>query len=306
MKEHGQKILMGFATVLLSWQLCLGQQKMQFTQYMFNGAVINPAYAGADGVLSLTAIQRQQWAGIENAPSTQTLSAHALVKKKQFGIGAMLVNDRIGVHTGQTFAAQYAYHLPVSEESFISFGLQSGLYSFKSDYASLGAQANDPQVYDPVTKRTFFDVGAGLYYRSPKLHLGISAPELIPRQVNFNDTLSVQLSKVNLLGFARYTISTSDLIDVQPSLLVKYLRGVPASFDLNVNMIYRKVLLLGGSFRKSESISFLMKMQITTQLQLGYAYDHPIGIVARASNGSHELMAGYVFKEIKKKVISPR
>ncbi len=282
------------------------QQKMQFTQYMFNGVVINPAYAGAEGALSLTAIQRTQWSGVENAPNTQTFSAHSLFKKKQFGLGLTFVNDKIGVHNSKSVMTQYAYHLSVADHSYFSFGLQAGIYNLRSDYASLGSQAYDPQISDPVMTRTFFDLGAGFYFRSPRFHAGLSAPELIPKRFTFSDTLSVHLSKVNFFIFSKYRMTASSTIDIEPSVLVKYLDGVPVSFDINANMIYRKVLVFGLSFRQKESIDFLMRMQITSQLQIGYAYDHPIGVLSRVSNGSHELMVNYTFKDIRKRVISPR
>jgi hypothetical protein len=78
------------------------------------------------------------------------------------------------------------------------------------------------------------------------------------------------------------------------------------SFDINANMIYRKVLTLGLSYRKDESVDFLFKAQVTRQLQIGYAYDHPIGKVSMLSNGSHELMVQYVFRYVEKDITSPR
>jgi type IX secretion system PorP/SprF family membrane protein len=283
------------------------QQKMQFTQYMFNGLVINPAYAGADEALSLTFIQRSQWAGVENAPSTQTLSAHTLFKKKHFGVGITIVNDKIGVHKNLSVLTNYAYHLRVAEKSYFSMGIQAGINNLKSDYASLVSMTNnDPKLYDPILSRTFFDFGAGVYFRSPRFHAGISVPELLPQQFTINDTLSVELSKMNFFFFSRYRITLNENIDLEPSGLIKYLSGVPVSFDANLNMIYRKVLTLGLSYRRAESVDFLMKAQVTPQLQLGYAYDFPIGVIARLSSGSHELMVQYVFRYVQKNVASPR
>ena len=299
-----------FLLLLLSTTMerkVFAQQNMQFTQYMFNGLVINPAYAGADEALSLTFIQRSQWAGIENAPNTQTLSGHTLFKKKQVGLGLTLVNDRIGVHKNLSALTSYAYHIRTGKQSHLSMGLQAGIKSLKSDYASLvNASNSDPTVYDAITSRTFFDFGAGIYFRSPVFHIGISAPELIPQQFAINDTLSVRLSKANLLVFSKYRFHIDTKIDLEPSIMVKYLDGVPLSFDVNLNMIYSKVLWLGLSYRKNESIDFLMKAQATPQLQVGYSYDHPFGTVSRVSNGSHELMVQYIFRYIEKKVASPR
>jgi type IX secretion system PorP/SprF family membrane protein len=283
------------------------QQKMQFTQYMFNGLVINPAYAGADEALSLTFIQRSQWSGVENAPSTQTLSAHTLFKKRHFGIGLTIVNDRIGVHKNLSVLTNYAYHLRVGEKSYLSMGFQAGINSLKSDYASLVSAANnDPKLYDPIMSRTFFDFGAGFYFRSPRFHFGVSAPELLPQQFTINDTLSVELSKTNFFIFSKYRMTLNENVDLEPAGLIKYLSGVPVSFDVNINLIYRKVLTLGLSYRKKESVDFLMKAQVSPQLQFGYAYDYPIGVISRLSNGSHELMVHYLFRYVQKNVTSPR
>jgi type IX secretion system PorP/SprF family membrane protein len=285
----------------------MAQQKMQFTQYMFNGLVINPAYAGADEALSLTFIQRSQWAGIENAPNTQTLSAHTLFKKKHFGLGLTVVNDKIGVHKNLNVLTNYAYHLRVADKSYLSMGIQAGINSLKSDYASLVSTANnDPKLYDPIMSRTFFDFGAGIYFRSPRFHMGVSAPELLPQQFVINDTLSVELSKTNFFIFSKYRMTLNENMDFEPAVLIKYLSGIPISFDVNVNMIYRKVLTLGLSYRKTESIDFLLKVQATPQLQVGYAYDYPIGAISRLSNGSHELMVHYLFRYVQKNVTSPR
>jgi type IX secretion system PorP/SprF family membrane protein len=283
-----------------------GQQKMQFTQYMFNGVVINPAYAGADEALSITAVQRSQWTGIKNAPNTQTISAHSLFKHKRLGLGLTFVNDRVGVHRNQSILTQYAFHIPTAKSSSLSFGLQAGVYNLKSDYASLRSYGGDPQVHDPVLSRTFIDFGAGVYYRSQQLSLGISAPELIPQKFTFNDTLAVTLSKVNLFFFGKYRFAMNEFVNLEPSALVKYLSGVPTSFDINLNMIYREVIVFGVGFRKSESIDLLLKMQVSRQLQLGYSYDHPVGVLGAVANGSHELCVNYIFKDFQQKSVSPR
>src|SRR6478736_4445164 len=103
------------------------QQNVQFTQYMFNGLVINPAYAGADEALSLTFVHRSQWTGMDNAPATQTLAAHTAIKEKKIGVGLILINDRIGVHKNFSALNSYAYHIRVGKQSYLSMGLQAGI-----------------------------------------------------------------------------------------------------------------------------------------------------------------------------------
>jgi type IX secretion system PorP/SprF family membrane protein len=295
-----------FATMLLTFHPGVAQQKVQFSQYMFNNLVINPAYAGADEALSLTFIHRAQWSGIDNAPTTQTLTGHTLFRKKHFGLGATIVNDQYGVHKNLSALTNYAYHLQTGKHSFLSLGVQAGIYNTRSDYASLiGGVTNDPRLYANISE-TFFDFGAGVYYRSPRLHVGLSAPQLLPETINLADTLSVRLSRTNYFLFSKYRITQNESLEYEPSILLKYFPGLPLSYDVNINMIYRKVLTLGLSYRKQESVDFLLKAQITPQFQVGYAYDHAIGSVARLSNGSHELMVQYLFKFVETKVASPR
>lgn len=285
----------------------IAQQKVQFTQYMFNGVVINPAYAGADEALSLTFIQRKQWANIESSPTTQTLSAHTLFKNKHFGLGATIINDRIGVHRDLSAMSNFAYHLRVGKESFLSMGLQAGMHSRKSNYARLAGSANmDPKLFDAAVSYTAFDLGMGFYFRSPRLHVGLSAPELLPEQFDLNDTTSITLRDANYFLLFKYRITVNENVDVEPSVLFKYFAGIPISYDINMNLIYRKVLTIGFSYRKVESVAFMLRGQITPQLQFGYSYDHPIGEVSRVSSGSHELMINYVFKYVQSKVDSPR
>lgn len=285
---------------------CIAQQKPQFTQYMFNGLIINPAYAGVDEALSLTFIDRHQWMGVENAPTTQTLSSHTQFKKKHFGVGLSIVNDKIGVHQNLSALTSFAYHLKTGKESFLSMGLQAGLDNARANYSSLYTNSNnDPNLVNSISE-TYFDVGFGLYFRSPKFHIGLSAPEFIPKRIYLNDTTSTQLSKINLFLFAKYKITLSENLELEPSTLIKYLPDLPVSFDANLNLIYRQVLTIGLSYRDSESVDFLLKAQVTQQLQFGYAYDYPISYSSKLSNGSHEIMANYVFRYKPRNVSSPR
>jgi type IX secretion system PorP/SprF family membrane protein len=284
----------------------MAQQKVQFSQYMFSGVVINPAYAGADEALSLTFINRSQWTGVPNAPTTQTLSGHTLAKKKHLGLGLNIIHDKIGVHKNLNVLSQYAYHLQTGRRSYLSMGLQAGFHNRRSDYASLAGASADPRIPNASYSNTFFDFGFGLYFRSPRFHLGVSAPELVPENINVNDTINITLSRANVFIFSKVRLSLSDNLDLEPSVLVKHFSNVPISFDANVNMIFRQVLTFGLSYRKDESIDALLKLKITPQMQIGYAYDHTIGEVANISSGSHEIMVNYVFKFVRSNVSSPR
>lgn len=283
------------------------QQRGHYTQYMFNGFLINPAYAGADGPLNVTFLHRSQWTGVKGAPSTQTLLVNSLFRDKQMGAGLSMVNEQIGIHRNLFALANYAYHLPVGPDQYLSLGLQAGIHSSRSDYGTLiGDLTNDPNLCNTLVNTNAFEFGAGLYFRSPKVHIGLSAPALVPGKVELNDTVTVKLANANYFLFSKYTIQASEAIALEPGALIKYLPGIPLSFDVNFNVVFQKVLTAGISYRNRESVDFLAIARMTPQLQVGYSYDYPIGNIRRISNGSHEVMASYLFRFARSGVTSPR
>lgn len=283
------------------------QQAFQFSQYMFNGLVINPAYAGVDEALSVTAYNRSQWTGLEGAPSTQSLSAHALLPRYRVGTGFLVTNDRIGIHQNLNVSAAGSYHLPVSKSSVLSFGLQATIAHRESDYQSLGANVNnDPKLASAGVSENMLDIGAGVYLRASRLHIGASAPYLLPGKLALNDTVTVKLSRRQAFLFSKVTFELSPTITFEPGFLIKYFPGMPLSYDVNTNFTFHKVLITGISYRKKESIDLLFRAQVTPQLQLGYGYDHTIGDVSALSGASHELMVNYLFRFNRSNSTSPR
>ena len=284
-----------------------GQQNPQFTQYMFNPLGINPGYSGLDGALSVTFLNRQQWSGIPNAPTTQALTMHALSKRKKLGFGVNLVNDKIGIHQNQFVQGNASYHLQTGPNSSLSMGMLAGINMRRSDYASiLTGTVTDPLVANASISKSFMDLGVGFYFKSRRFDAGLSAPSLLPKNLSVGDTLKVDFATTNLFLFAKYRVPLGLNFEAEPSALIKCLQGVPVSFDANVMLIYKSVLALGASYRKGESIAGLVKAEITSQFAAGYAYDYPVGNTSGFGTGSHEIMIKYKFVYSASRVSSPR
>jgi len=302
--------LVRYLTVVLmlitSSNFCAGQQKVQFTQYMFNGLVLNPALAGSDEALSLTFLNRNQWTSVDGAPTTQTFSAHTRIPGKRAGVGFVFVNDKIGVHKNQNLQGSFAYHLPLTSQSYLAMGLQAGFGFHKSDYASILTGNQSIGATSGSVAYQAFNMGVGIYYKSPRLEVGLSAPALMPEKYSYSDSIHINWSKSQYFTFIRYRIKLNPSFELQPSMLLKYMEGVPFSYDLNGALVIEEVLTLALAYRKNESIDVLLKAQLTPQLQLGCSYDYSTGNGSRFLGGSYELMVNYVFKYTQTKVASPR
>lgn len=286
-----------------------GQQLGQYTHYMSNELIINPAFAGGHDALSLTAIHRSQWVGLEGAPNTQSFSIHSLATNDQMGIGFTMINDRVGIHKNFTAQASYAYRLRLDRDSYISFGIQAGINHKSSDYGDLTVHpqgVNDPTLELVDYTKTGIELGAGVYLKTPKLHLGLSSPRLYSSRTEFNDSISVALNEAHYFLYGRYRTPVHSNIKLQPNMLIKYLPGLPVSWDVGLNAIWHEVLLTGISYRSTESIDLLFQAKITPQMKLGYGFDYTLKEVSRLGRSSHEFMLNYLFKYSNYRTRAPR
>ena len=62
------------------------QQEAQYSMYFFNPLMINPAYAGSQEALNVTAIHRDQWTNFNGAPKTTGLSIHSPLRSPNVGL----------------------------------------------------------------------------------------------------------------------------------------------------------------------------------------------------------------------------
>lgn len=158
------------------------QQNPQFTQYMYNQSIINPAYATANkSELNIGALYRSQWARIEGAPKTASLFVHYPVNDR-IEVGISFTNDDIGnVVTENNVYADFAYILPVSEKGKLSLGLKAGLTLFDANFNGFNLQSGgrDTDVaFNENVAQSFPNIGLGGFYFTEKFYVGLSAPNL--------------------------------------------------------------------------------------------------------------------------------
>ncbi|WP_224996949.1 PorP/SprF family type IX secretion system membrane protein, partial [Cesiribacter sp. SM1] len=125
------------AALLLAGGALFAQQRPAYSQYMFNGLALNPAYAGSQKQFNAMAVIRSQWVNFEGAPKTQMLSVHAPLDRKNIGLGMLISHETIGVHTDWSAYVSYAYQIKFKRAGMLSLGLQGGLNYRQSDFNSL-------------------------------------------------------------------------------------------------------------------------------------------------------------------------
>lgn len=285
--------------LVLSSQAVYAQFEASYTQYMFNGLAINPAYAGSHNSLDATLITRFQSPGVEGAPSTQTISGHSGIKDKKIGVGLMVITDKVGVTRQTGYYASFAYKVKF-DNSTLSLGLQGGATSYRSDYSQLLIkQAGDPLVNGDV-RETQPNIGAGVYYYSKLFYAGLSMPQM----VSASSTNIIQSQPIIFTTGVLFPIN--DAFKLKPNILVRTVEEQIAEIHCNLNLLIHEILWVGVSYRVNSSVSGLFELQLTNQWRLGYAYDATLSELQQVDSGSHEIMLNYQLRFSKKKVVNPR
>lgn len=291
--------ILTISLLLLTWIDLFGQSEATYSQYMFNGLAINPAYAGSHGSLDLTVLSRLQSVGIEGAPVTQTFTGHTAIVDRRIGLGFLVINDKIGVTQQTGFYLSYAYKIRF-DRSTLSLGLQAGGTMVDAKYSQLVIrQQGDPVLGDDIQgfKPNF---GAGIYYSSEYFYAGISMPQMI----NAGEKAITQLQPLIFTSGIVFTLNP--VLKLKPNILFRVVDQVPVEFNFNINLLIHEVVWFGVSYRPSNAAIVLLEVQLTDKLRFGYAYDFGINDLSKANTGSHEFMLNYQLRKNKKGVVSPR
>ena len=294
------------AIVLLSCTEAIAQQLPQFTQYMYNTISINPAYAGSRETISIVGLHRSQWAGLEGAPTTQTLSIHAPLRNDRIGLGLSFINDELGGENFSYLYGDFSYTIPLGIKTKLAFGVKAGFTSFSLDQDLRLAEPNDPSVYG-VEDRWTPNIGLGTFLHSDKWYLGLSAPRVLNTDRNKEEGFEA-LERLSYYFTGGYVFNLSTNTKFKPAFLVKATNGAPLSYDLTANFLFNEKLWLGAGYRINEStaaLGGLVDFQISKQLRIGYAYEHPFSAIRSFSNGTHEILIMFEFLQ-SKRIKSPR
>lgn len=304
------------------------QQDAQYSQYMFNSLVINPAYAGYKEALNISLLHRDQWTGIDGAPKTQSIVVDgAFFTDKKVGLGLAILNDKVGLQTQSSVYANYAYRLPVGEDnSRLSFGLAVGV----AQYVMNGDDAfvNDPNDLNFLGKQTYFapDAKFGVFYSNQKFYAGLSATNLLAKSINYQQVGNNTISRQGRHYFitAGYLLDVNDYLKFKPSFLIKEDTKGPTSLDINSFALIKETVWLGASYRTGvnlwkksslnnapftqNSLIGALEVFLKKNVRLGYAYDHTLSSLSSYSSGTHEVSLGLILNMNKKStmLLTPR
>ena len=285
------------------------QQDAQFSQYMFNKALINPAATGSDGI-NASLLYRNQWLNQPGAPKSFGLVVDAPVANNKVGLGLILANTTQGPLSFTRINTNYSYKINVGDGGGVYLGLQAGIVQYGIDRSALKTTTDvslDPTFAGNNLRRMIPDFGFGIMYKSEKFYIGLNVPHLLQSKIKFIneviDTTGMKMAQRTTFTqiFRHYyatagvNVDVNEDIQVQPSIMTRYVLNAPFAADINCNVTYKKMAWAGVGYRISTlgAIVGMVGLNITNTLRVGYAFDMTTGGVASYTGTSHEIMLSY-------------
>ncbi len=300
--------------ILLGTFSSKAQQDPQYTQYMYNTQVVNPAYAGNREALNFGLLYRTQWVNFgDGAPNTGTFTVNSPVGTNM-GLGLSIVNDRIGPAVETNFNIDYSYSINTSESSKLSFGLKAGLDILDVDFNKLNIlDDGDPYfVENNIDNKLQPQIGAGIYYNTEKFYAGLSVPNFLSTK-HFDESSIVNSSvettaaeRMHYFLIAGYVFDISDNLKFKPATLFKMVSGSPLQADVSANFLLYDKFTVGAAYRWSAAMSGLVGFQATDNIFIGFAYDYQTTDIEAYSDGSYEVMLRFEVFNKPERVITPR
>jgi type IX secretion system PorP/SprF family membrane protein len=296
-KRMGHTYLM---VLLLGCCMVSAQQDPQFTQYMYNTMSVNPAYAGSQGYLTALLMHRSQWVGVNGAPNTQVLAVDTPLENK-LGVGGILAHDALGPSSEIFVDGNVSYTIQLdSTNRKLSFGMKLGGRLFDVDFSKGLTQNPDVAFQNNIKSKFFPTIGAGLYYQAKDSYLGFAIPNFFSQKHYDGEEQEIAAERLHYYFIGGKFLDLTPEIVLRPSFFVKWVPGAPIIADVSVNAVLRETFTFGVAYRWDDSFSTLLGLQITPNLNAGYAYDLTTSNLANYTGGSHEIFLRYQFKELNK------
>jgi len=288
-------------TVLLAGFQLHGQQLPQYTQYMFNEFVINPAIAGVYNHYQIRTNHRFQWVGLADPPLTNSISFFGPHAKLDMGYGGYIYNDVTGPTSRTGFTGAYAYNIAIDGAMRLSMGISVSLLQYRIDGTQLNPKdVSDPSLLNMVSTSYMPDAGLGAYLYAEDFYVGLSVAQLLNNKIRIfdnKDGLNRLKTHLNLVGGYHYELNSDWMLE--PSVMIKGTAPKELSFDVTARVEWQKMAWGAVSYRFHDAVSILVGYRYEDLLIFGYSYDIGLSSIRKYNTGTHEIMIGYRFNDIK-------
>lgn len=300
------------------------QQESQFGNFIHNPYLFNPAAGGMYNLAQIDIGYRNQWLAATGNPTTMYVSGSTQIFGKNTGVdaigefntgreniyqtpertvgslkqvvGAKFLYDGIGPFSKTSFFASYGVHMPLTKTFNIGVGLGAGYGNFQIDHNRVVLHDANDQVYNQFAgqnvTQNILDVQSGLVVYSNRFLFSLSGTQLVNNKVSVQQMQTGNNLNRHLLIMSSYSFKTTDVVDIEPFVMVKAVKGSPTSFDIGARVKYNKSIWAGLQYRTGNSFVVSAGMNFLRNFNFSYAFEYGTKAVRISAAGTHELQLG--------------
>jgi len=269
------------------------------SQYLVNPYFVNPAAAGFNGMQNFHAGIRTGMVSLPQRPTTYYASYNGALGKS-VGLGAMLLNDKVGSINKYRMQMSYAFNWMAGSKTKLSMGLNAEFHQFNIDngvQTNVFTEGGDLLLAEAINGNQYFDATLGLFGEyNNRLQFGLTLPNLVRARLNEGTDEELnpfETAARHFTAFAGYKLRSKEYdVTVEPSIMIRKGFSAPLISDFNLRTYFLKDRVsLGGMVRviDSETIIGVLAGIKFGSLRLNYFYDVSFQRTQRYHGGSHEL-----------------
>lgn len=286
---------------LVAGRYLAGQQMPHFSQYMFNEFLLNPAVTGVNDYYQIRTNHRFQWVGMTDPPLTNSIAFYGPHANMNMGYGGSIYTDITGPTSRTGVSGSYAYNIALFEEVRLSMGLSMSVLQYRIDGTQLAPKDPSDQFIQGMVSTTYVpDAAAGVYMYGDGFYAGISAVQLLNNKLTiFQEKTGLNRLKSHLYLTGGYRFELDPDWVLEPSVIVKASAPRQLKFEAGARLEWLEMVWIGAGYRFHEAVTLLAGYNYNDKFYFGYSYDIGITDLRNYNMGSHEIMIGYRFNDIR-------
>jgi type IX secretion system PorP/SprF family membrane protein len=305
----------------------IGQQLGQYSQYINNHFLMNPAAVGAEDGIDISLGFRQQWVGIDNAPQNYYLTVNSplniggapkvnsslrtgsaeLIQNEEssalvlkHGVGGYIAADNYGPFKKISGVLAYAIHLPIAQKFHWSIGLNAGLSNLNFDRNQITLIESTDNTFNSFAasqgRINYVDMNIGTYVYNKDFFVGYSSNQMMQNKIYFGGVPTNGKLNVHHFLMGGYHFKISDKMKLTPGFLVKYMNPAPVSLDLTAKLTFDDTYFGGFSFRNGDAVIVMLGAKFNDMFRIGYSFDYTLSNLSDYNSGGHEIIIGILIK----------
>jgi type IX secretion system PorP/SprF family membrane protein len=238
---------------------------------------------------------------MKDSPITNSISFYGPHSSMDMGFGGTIYTDITGPTSRTGISASYGHNIAINRDLKLSMGLSVSMLQYKIDGTKLFPKDPSDMIIQGVVSTSYLpDAGIGLYLYGDRFYAGFSAAQLLNNKLKiFEEKNGLNKLKSHFYITGGYRFELDRYWILEPSAIIKVTSPKQYKFEVNAKVEWMGTLWFGTGYRFHEAISIMAGYNYGDKFYFGYSYDIGITDLRNYNMGSHELMIGYRFNDIK-------